>query len=166
MINDQNQHVMCVSAMCSPPCAHGGTCMRWNKCLCPLGWTGAGCHTGTTAPETPESIRSIHLSRTGLRALFCCCLILIPFLLSYQREKQWFPWYFLNFSAPLTVLFPPQPYVNYPVLTAVAVWGLISASVRQITAAHSAFCVSNKTTNTSGIIYIPSAMWITSGRGG
>lgn len=99
-------------------------------------------------------------------ALFCCCLILIPFLLSCQREKLWFAWYFLNFSAPLTILFPLQPYVNYPVLTAVAVWGLISASVRQITAAHSAFCVSNKTTNTSGIIYIPSAMWITSGRGG
>lgn len=48
-INDQNQHVMCISAMCSPPCAHGGTCMRWNECLCPLGWTGAGCHTGTAA---------------------------------------------------------------------------------------------------------------------
>ncbi|RXM29659.1 Alanine aminotransferase 2 [Acipenser ruthenus] len=31
--------------MCSPPCAHGGTCMRWNTCLCPPGWTGPSCHT-------------------------------------------------------------------------------------------------------------------------
>uniref|UniRef100_A0A9J7ZHM1 Si:ch211-221n20.8 n=1 Tax=Cyprinus carpio carpio TaxID=630221 RepID=A0A9J7ZHM1_CYPCA len=35
----------CVSAMCSPPCAHGGSCMRWNVCLCRPGWTGDGCHT-------------------------------------------------------------------------------------------------------------------------
>lgn len=36
---------------------------------------------------------------------------------------------------------------------AVAVWGLIFASVHPITAALNAFCVSNKTTNTSGISY-------------
>lgn len=36
------------TAMCSPPCAHGGTCMRWNTCLCRPGWTGEGCHKGKT----------------------------------------------------------------------------------------------------------------------
>lgn len=41
------------------------------------------------------------------------------------------------------ILFLSQPCVIYPALTAVAVWGLISASVRLITAAHSAFYVSN-----------------------
>lgn len=107
---------MCVSASCSPPCAHGGTCMRWNNCLCPLGWTGNGCHTGT-APEKNSDFPGICWISLGL----------------------------------LTVLFLPQPCVNYPVLMAVAVWGLIFASVRPITAALNAFCVSNKTTNTSGI---------------
>ncbi|XP_051872445.1 wnt inhibitory factor 1-like isoform X2 [Pristis pectinata] len=35
--------------MCSPPCAHGGTCLRSNTCLCPPGWAGRGCHTAVCA---------------------------------------------------------------------------------------------------------------------
>lgn len=51
-----------------------------------------------------------------------------------------------------------QLCASFPALTAVAAWGLISASVRLISAAHSVFCVSNSATNTSGISYTPSAM--------
>lgn len=43
---EMTRPMSCTTAICSPPCAHGGTCMRWNKCLCLPGWTGAGCHTG------------------------------------------------------------------------------------------------------------------------
>ncbi|CAJ0922029.1 unnamed protein product, partial [Ranitomeya imitator] len=55
------------SAMCSPPCAHGGTCMRHNTCACPPGWTGSGCQTAVcnlpcanggrcVAPETCQCL--------------------------------------------------------------------------------------------------------------
>lgn len=46
LLCEMTRPLSCTTAMCSPPCAHGGTCMRWNKCLCPPGWTGTGCHTG------------------------------------------------------------------------------------------------------------------------
>lgn len=53
---------LCISAMCSPPCAHGGTCMRWNKCLCRPGWTGEGCHAGTSPLTWTVTKTSFHLN--------------------------------------------------------------------------------------------------------
>ena len=31
------------SAVCSPTCANGGTCVSPNTCDCPSGWTGSTC---------------------------------------------------------------------------------------------------------------------------
>lgn len=59
-----------------------------------------------------------------------------------------------SFNVPLWLLFMSQRCVSCPVLTVDAVWGLIPASVPLTTQDPSASCVSNKTTNTSGISYI------------
>lgn len=37
--------------MCEQPCGNGGTCLKPNKCACPLGWTGPQCLTGTHKPN-------------------------------------------------------------------------------------------------------------------
>lgn len=97
------------------------------------------------------------LSWDRSQAPSCDCFTLTCFLCIYARGNERFSWFLLNFIA-LAILFPSQLCVSSPALTAVAVWGPISASVRLITAAHSAFCVSNQTTNTSGISYTPSAV--------
>ena len=34
------------SAVCSPDCVNGGTCVAPNHCTCPPGWTGATCSQG------------------------------------------------------------------------------------------------------------------------
>uniref|UniRef100_A0A3Q3B1A5 EGF-like-domain, multiple 7 n=1 Tax=Kryptolebias marmoratus TaxID=37003 RepID=A0A3Q3B1A5_KRYMA len=35
----------CNQAVCEQPCGNGGTCLKPNKCACPLGWTGPQCQT-------------------------------------------------------------------------------------------------------------------------
>ncbi|XP_013874821.1 epidermal growth factor-like protein 7 [Austrofundulus limnaeus] len=35
----------CNQAVCEQPCGNGGTCLKPNKCACPLGWTGPQCRT-------------------------------------------------------------------------------------------------------------------------
>uniref|UniRef100_A0A3Q3DLT2 EGF-like domain-containing protein n=1 Tax=Hippocampus comes TaxID=109280 RepID=A0A3Q3DLT2_HIPCM len=66
---------MCIAAMCFPPCAHGGTCMRWNKCLCSPGWTGEAvttpcvppCRHGATC--SPHNTCTCPEGTTGLRSV-------------------------------------------------------------------------------------------------
>ncbi|XP_037608223.1 epidermal growth factor-like protein 7 isoform X1 [Sebastes umbrosus] len=35
----------CNQAVCGQPCVNGGTCLRPDRCACPLGWTGHQCQT-------------------------------------------------------------------------------------------------------------------------
>lgn len=45
--------------------------MRWNKCLCPPGWTGVGCHTGTPAPQAPQTLmKSAPLHKQAVKGRF------------------------------------------------------------------------------------------------
>ncbi|KAF7217567.1 epidermal growth factor-like protein 7 isoform X1 [Nothobranchius furzeri] len=35
----------CNQATCAEPCVNGGTCLKPNRCACPLGWKGPQCQT-------------------------------------------------------------------------------------------------------------------------
>lgn len=129
----------------APVCAGTSVCVLW-----------AGLEPAATQVQqqiSVELLRPPELDRSQAPS----CFTLTCFLWIYARGNERFSWFPLNFIA-LAILFPSQLCVSYPALTAVAVWGPVSASVRLITAAHSAFCVSNQTTNTSGISYTPSAV--------
>jgi len=39
-----------LTAVCSPPCQHGGNCTVPNNCSCTTGWTGQLCERGTIYP--------------------------------------------------------------------------------------------------------------------
>lgn len=85
------------------------------------------------------------------------CHIQISFSVLCQSESYFCCFYailFFIFTVPLRLPITFQRCVSCPVLTADAVWGLIPASAPLTTQAPSASCVSNKTTNTSGISYI------------
>ena len=36
-----------ITAVCSPDCMNGGTCIEPGECTCAAGWTGNRCETGT-----------------------------------------------------------------------------------------------------------------------
>jgi hypothetical protein len=40
----------CGTAICDPPCAHGGVCSNPNVCKCPIEWSGSKCETSTCPP--------------------------------------------------------------------------------------------------------------------
>lgn len=136
----------------APACAGTSVCVLW-----------AGLEPAAAQVQQQISVELLgppELDRS--QAPWCYCFTLTCFLWLCARGNERFSWFLLNFIA-LAILFPLQLCASSPALTAVAVWGPISASVRLITAAHSAFCVSSQTTNTSGISYTPSAVWVTLG---
>lgn len=108
LVREMTWPLSCTAAMCSPPCAHGGTCMRWNKCLCPPGWTGTGCHTGRhcRAPAPGVTAGCSHLSSPSFPQL--------PFL-SFLSSPS-FPPSFLSSSFPLLPFpsFPSPPFLLLP----------------------------------------------------
>lgn len=118
--------------MCSPPCAHGGTCMRWNMCLCSSGWTGAGCQTGIkTKIQLICELYLILISWFAEWIAYACTQV---FHALFVSDEFWHV-FLLVFS---------EPCVSCLVLTVAAVWAPIPASVPLTTLAPSASSVSIK----------------------
>ena len=40
-------NVHMITAVCSPDCMNGGTCIEPGECTCAAGWTGNRCEKGT-----------------------------------------------------------------------------------------------------------------------
>lgn len=81
-------------ATCNPPCAHGGSCRRFNMCQCPVGYTGPACQKGKclhhfyhySFPNIPSNsvlfllnVSSMQTFRfSNLLHLWACLLAQIP----------------------------------------------------------------------------------------
>ena len=46
-IASQNAWIVLISAVCSPSCQNGGTCVKPGVCTCQSGWTASSCTTRT-----------------------------------------------------------------------------------------------------------------------
>ena len=45
-VNNMLNFNLSITAVCSPSCQNGGSCIQTGVCSCPNGWTGSICETG------------------------------------------------------------------------------------------------------------------------